>query len=170
MMRSSLLLCAVLACLATPSLGMAAPTEKPKGEVVLTIDGAIASQNDGTRLDLDMAMLQALPRTSIQTSTPWTKGVVTFEGVRLSDLLAAAGTQGHDIRAVALNDYAVSLPATDARDDNVLVAYALDGKAIPVREKGPLWIIYPFDDRPDLKTETIYSRCIWQLRQLTISR
>ena len=39
-----------------------------------------------------------------------------------------------------------------------------------VRDKGPLWVMYPFSDAPALKTETNYSRCIWQLNRLQACR
>ncbi len=37
-----------------------------------------------------------------------------------------------------------------------------------VREKGPLVIIYPFDDKPELRDAVHYSRAIWQLRSLEL--
>jgi hypothetical protein len=37
-----------------------------------------------------------------------------------------------------------------------------------VREKGPLVIIYPFDDQPELRSALRYSRAIWQLRSIEI--
>jgi hypothetical protein len=38
-----------------------------------------------------------------------------------------------------------------------------------VRDKGPLFIMYPFDRRPDLRNAVYYSRCVWQLKALDIS-
>ena len=37
-----------------------------------------------------------------------------------------------------------------------------------VRDKGPFWIIYPFDSNPDYQSEVIYSRSIWQLNRLEV--
>ena len=37
-----------------------------------------------------------------------------------------------------------------------------------VRDKGPLVIVYPFDDRPELRTALYYGRAIWQLRSLEL--
>jgi hypothetical protein len=36
-----------------------------------------------------------------------------------------------------------------------------------VRDQGPLWIMFPFDDKPELKSELIYSQSVWQLRKMT---
>jgi hypothetical protein len=145
----------------------AAELAAPEGEVILTVAGAVADRNAGDRAEFDLAMLEALPRTTIKTATPWTTGSVTFEGVALSDLLQAVGATGATIVASALNDYAVNLPASDAQSGAV-IAYRLNGDYMSVREKGPLWIVYPFDSNPSLKSETIYSRCVWQLKSLRI--
>jgi len=37
-----------------------------------------------------------------------------------------------------------------------------------LREKGPLWVIYPYDSDAKFRTEVIYSRSIWQLDRLAI--
>lgn len=139
----------------------------PQGDVVLTVSGAITVKNTASAADFDLAMLQALPKAVIKTGTPWTEGVSTFEGAALSDLLRAVGAAGSTLKAVALNDYAVELPSEDAQR-GAIVAYKLNGSSLSVRDKGPLWIIYPFDSTPDLKTETMYARSIWQLRWLTV--
>jgi hypothetical protein len=165
--RSAALAVLALAFLATPAWAgeLAAPT----GEVILTIDGEIGRTNSPAGADFDMAMLEAMPRTTVQTRTPWTEGVAKFEGVLLSDLLALVEAKGDTIMAVALNDYAVPVPAADA-DTGAIVAYRMNGEYMPVRMKGPLWIIYPFDARPELKSETVYARSAWQLRRMTLSR
>jgi hypothetical protein len=36
-----------------------------------------------------------------------------------------------------------------------------------VRDKGPLWVIYPYDS-DDYRSEVIYSRSIWQLDRLEV--
>jgi hypothetical protein len=35
-----------------------------------------------------------------------------------------------------------------------------------VRDKGPLWVVYPYDSKPDYQSELIYVRSIWQLAQM----
>ncbi|MEC8574513.1 MAG: oxidoreductase, partial [Pseudomonadota bacterium] len=39
-----------------------------------------------------------------------------------------------------------------------------------LRDKGPLWIVYPFDSDPAYQTEAIYSRSIWQLEEITVTK
>lgn len=139
----------------------------PSGEVVLTIDGTIGNGNADGRMDFDMAMIKAMPATRFRTNTPWTSGPVEFEGVLLKDLFGMAAVTGTKIRATALNDYIVDLDYQTLLSAGAIVAYRVDGAEISVREKGPLWIMFPFDEKPELKAETIYSQSVWQLRKLT---
>jgi hypothetical protein len=136
--------------------------------VVLTITGHVARGNAAGHADFDMAMLEKLPQRSFTTATPWYPQPKTFTGPLLRDVLAAAGAKGALLRAVALNDYKVEIPAADADAFDVIVAHLLDGKPMPVRDKGPLFIVYPFDSRSELRSERYYSRSAWQLRTLEV--
>jgi hypothetical protein len=78
----------------------------------------------------------------------------------MRDLLKKVGASGTEITAVALNDYKVKIPIADFDKVNVILAYRRDGKAMPVRDKGPLWIMYPFDENPSLKTDLYFARAL----------
>jgi len=138
------------------------------GKPLLTIAGGIQQRNGPDGLSFDLAALQKLPQQSFSTRTPWYSKPRKFTGVRLRDLLTAAGAHGQVVRAVALNDYKVDIPIEDAAASAVMVAWLLDDKLMPVRDKGPLVIIYPFDDQPELRTAVHYGRAVWQLRLLEI--
>ena len=142
--------------------------DPPKGPVVLTIKGRVLIPNDGLRAQFDMSMLERLPQTSFSTSTPWYPQPHKFTGPLLRDVLAAAGAQGVQVRAFALNDYRVDIPFEDAMRYDVIVAHLLDGKPMTVRNKGPLFVVYPFDAQPDLRNAVYYSRSAWQLRTLEV--
>jgi hypothetical protein len=142
--------------------------EAPDSKPLLTVSGAIQQRNGPEGLSFDAAALQKLPQHSFSTRTPWYSKPRKFTGVRLRDLLSAAGAQGQVVRAVALNDYKVDIPIEDAQTSDVMVAWLLDDKPMSVRDKGPLVIIYPFDDQPELRTAVHYGRAVWQLRLLEI--
>ena len=156
-----------LAALALPGLGYA--LAKPSGAVVLTVKGKVSVTHDSGGAHFDMAMLEKMPQRSVTTRTPWYEGPRKFTGPLLRDVLAAAGAKGTTIRAVALNDYKVEIPFADAQAHDVVMARLLDDKPMPVREKGPLFIIYPFDEKPELRNPQYFSRCAWQLRTLEIA-
>lgn len=137
--------------------------------VLLTISGEITNRNVGDTLQLDLAMLENLPQVEIVTSTIWTEGVDTYKGVLLRDLLDHAGHAGISISATAINDYAVDVPIESATEKWPIVAYERNGGPMSVRDKGPLWLIYPFDDYDELRSEIIYSRSIWQLDRIVVT-
>jgi hypothetical protein len=142
--------------------------EAPTGKVLLTISGDLQVRNAAEGAIFDMAMLEKLPQRSFSTKTPWYPEARKFTGVLLRDLLAAVGGRGKTIKAVALNDYRVDIPLDEALRNDLMVAYLLDDKTMPVREKGPLVLIYPFDGQPQLRTAINYSRAAWQLKQLDL--
>ena len=50
----------------------------------------------------------------------------------------------------------------------MIVAHKINGQPIPIRTKGPLFIVYPFDSKPELKSTTYYGRSAWQLKSMHI--
>lgn len=135
----------------------------PQGEVLLTITGSIAQTNSGAELLLDQAQLAALPQTSFTTSTTWTSGTPMFQGVLLSDLVAAIGATGGTVTLTAANDYAVSVPMSDIGKDAPLLAYLMNGEPMSLRDKGPVWMVYPYDADEKYRTGETFARSIWQL-------
>lgn len=151
-------------------VGMAASSTlvRPSGPVILTVRGRVSITNGNGMADFDMPMLERMPQRTITTKTPWYESARKFTGPLLRDVLAASGAKGTTIRAIALNDYKAEIPFDDVQKIDVVMARLLDDRPMPVREKGPLFIIYPFDDRPELRSATYFSRCAWQLRTLEV--
>lgn len=142
--------------------------ERPTGPVILTVSGSIAHTNGPGVAEFDLAMLRSLDVTSFDTSTIWTEGVSRYEGVRLSILLQAVGAEGETLTAKALNDYSVTFPVAEVETSAPIIAFLRDGLPMSVRDKGPLWVIYPYDDSPAYRTEMVYARSIWQLDRLRL--
>ncbi len=138
----------------------------PQGDVLLTVTGTITQTNSPEALLLDVAQFAALKQHKFTTSTTWTEGTPMFEGVLLKDLIAATGATGTTIELTALNDYLISMPMADVRDDGPLLAYLMDGKPMSVRDKGPIWLVFPYDANADYRTEQAYARSIWQLDRI----
>lgn len=153
--------------LAAPALA-ADPLPAPTGDVILTVTGAIGVTNADGAAAIDLDMLRAMSPVTVETTTIWTDGVQSFTGVPLKVLLDRLGASGSMIAASALNDYTVEIPASDAVDGGPILAYEANGKALSVRDKGPLWIIYPYDSNSAYQAEVIYSRSIWQLARLDV--
>lgn len=146
----------------------AAELPRPAERPILTISGNIATTNREGAAVFDRAMLEHVGLEVIETSTPWHTGIVRFEGVRLDALMKLVGAKGTRVGAVALNDYTVDVPMEDFAEHGVILALKRDGAYMEVRDKGPLFIIYPFDAKPELKVQRFYSRCVWQLSRLVV--
>lgn len=144
------------------------PLEAPVGPVILTIDGALAKTNGPGTASFDRAMIDRFRQHSLRTQTPWTDGRQSFEGPRLADILDRVGADGDTLLAIAQNDYAVEIPMSDAAEFGIILASRINGSALTLRTKGPLWVIYPFDADPVLEHERYYARSIWQLKKLTV--
>ncbi len=153
---------------AAAALPWAAPValalDPPTGKVVLTIE----LKPSARKVEFDMAMLQQLPQRSFTTRTPWYPTPRTFTGPLLRDVLAAAGTSGTQLRLIALNDFKVGMPATDTKKFDVIIARLLDGQPMAVRDKGPLFVIYPYDSSAELRSELYFGRSAWQLRTIEV--
>jgi len=152
--------------LATPAAAASLPA--PRGTPILTVTGKIAEKNVGEAAVFDLAMLQALPGRVTETETPWTKGKVRFAGPLGAAFLDAVGASGTTLHVVALNDYAVDVPVEDFRKWPVILAISKDGQPMPVRDKGPIFVIYPFDLDPSLYDERIFSRSAWQVKAIEV--
>ncbi|WP_265515747.1 molybdopterin-dependent oxidoreductase [Nitratireductor luteus] len=148
------------------SLLLAAPlTAAAEDAVVLTIDGAI----EGGSIDYTLEELEQMPSATIATSMPWEDGVVSFEGVPMAALMEAVGAKGGTARVLALNNYVTEIPFVDFNDYGVILAFRRNGDHMPIADKGPLFVVYPFDDRPMLKDELYHARSAWQVRRITVT-
>ena len=83
-------------------------------------------------------------------------------------LLDAVGAKGTTLKVTALNDYAAEIPVEDFRKWPVILATRRDGAEMPVRDKGPLFVIYPFDVDKTLYNEKYFNRSVWQVKSIEI--
>ncbi|MEM1273347.1 MAG: molybdopterin-dependent oxidoreductase [Pseudomonadota bacterium] len=164
MIRRNLLLTAAAAS-AFAWHGTARAFSPPEGAVVLTVAGV---PDEAEPVYFDRTLLEDLPAVTIQTTTIWTDGPQEFTGVELSVLLEHLGVVEGRLSAVAVNDYAVEIPVSDAVTGGPIVAYLQNGAPMSLRDRGPLWIVYPYDHNPDYRSEVIYARSIWQLDRLFV--
>ena len=147
-----------------PALGK----DPSNAAVVLTVSGRIAQHNAPQTYRWSMAMLEALPQHSFTTMTPWAAQPLQFSGPLLRDVLQAVGAHGQRLVARALNDYSVQIPVQDAMAYDMVVATRMNGQPMSVRQRGPLFVVYPFDSKAELKSSTYIERSIWQLHAIEV--
>ncbi|MCA2012252.1 hypothetical protein LCM17_12210 [Cereibacter sphaeroides] len=128
---------------------------------------------DGTSHVFDDAALARLPWHDIVTHTAWTEGPQLFRGPRLADVLSPfAGPPialaQRRLRLTALNDFVIEIPASDAWTFDPILAREANGVPMRVRDKGPLWLVYPRDSLPALQDPLMDERWIWQIRLIEV--
>jgi hypothetical protein len=153
---------------AQPAASPPPPLPAPAGRAILSISGRIGVTNDGDAARFDRAMLESLGLRSFTTVTPWYDGPVTFEGIPMAQLMQRVGAQGETVQAIALNDYSTEIPMADFATWGVLLALKRDGNYLTVRDKGPLFIVYPYDTNAELRAPRYYGRSAWQVARLVI--
>lgn len=161
----ALLLIPALSVVSVGSRGMA-----QDAPVLLTVDVNDAQSGETTVYQYTHEDLLAFPARVFSTKTNWTSGTPEFTGVALSDLLEAWNVSDGTMELVAINDYSVRFDADDPTNSGAVVAYFMNGEKMTPRDKGPLWLLYDYDGNADYRTETIFSRSIWQLDRIVISR
>lgn len=156
--------------LACATAALAEDMAAPQGDVLLTVSGDIDVTNVGDTLQLDREQLAALDMTSFETTTIWSDGIQTYEGTSLAALAELLGLTEGKILATAINDYTVEIPVSDAVEGGPIIAVLMNGEEMSIRDKGPLWIVYPYDSNKDYRSEVVYSRSIWQLDRIEVMR
>jgi len=125
-------------------------------------------ERDGALInEFDRATLAAMQQITFTTSTIWTEGEIEFTGISLRTLLAESGITSGTVRAIALNDYAVEMPVAELSAQAPIIAHLMNGEPFSRRDKGPLWIVYPYDSAPEFRSETAFGRSVWQLTRLS---
>ena len=140
---------------------------KPDGTVLLRVTGLVDHVNDADGAMFDRPMLEALDWVEIETYTSFTTGPQRFAGPTLTSVLNAVSAQGAVIRATAINDYSVTIPVEHAAQHDVILAMDHNGTPMRVRDKGPIWIVYPQSER-EAEKKTFDGEMVWQLVELRI--
>ncbi|HBS83961.1 MAG TPA: oxidoreductase [Halomonas campaniensis] len=151
-----------------------ASLDMPEGPVILTVNGGITHFNAAQGALFDRDMLQALPQHSFETGTPWTEGSSTYSGPLMRTLLEHVGlpgsgnSSGNSVYVSALNGFEAEIPISDFYKYDVILALERNGQSIPIREYGPLWVLYPFSQDEALLSEKMRFRAVWQVMQINV--
>lgn len=122
-----------------------------------------------TSATFSLEELLAMPQTTVITKNDYVDEATTFQGPRLHYVLRKLNVdRAATLEMIALNDFTSHAPATDAFDYDVILALLRDGDLMPIRDKGPIWVIYPMDDNPNLQDDAYNSRLVWQLDRIVV--
>lgn len=113
--------------------------------------------------------LLAMPQVTVRTGNDFVDGVVEFRGPLARDVIRRIERgQATIAHMVAANDYAVDIPISDFERYDVILALFANGRRLSLRDKGPIWVIYPMDDNPELDDPLYNTRLIWQLTTIEL--
>ncbi|NEO29336.1 MAG: molybdopterin-dependent oxidoreductase [Symploca sp. SIO3C6] len=128
----------------------------------LKIEG---KNSTGQQIQLSLSKLQTLANTSIQTQEPHNtttpEAIVSFRGVPVSTLLDEFGvdTDVKEVTFVSYDGYRATVSIEDLRQYPILIALERNGKEIARSEGGPLYLVFPYSDFPQLQSK--YRERFW---------
>ena len=130
------------------------------GDVYLSVTNA----SDGFVIELTEDDLLAMEQFTVQTENEFVDGMAEFTGPLARDVIALLNaTDIETLKLTAVNDYAVDVPMSDILDYDVIFAMSQNGTRFSIRDKGPIWVIYPMSDNVELRDRVYNDRLIWQL-------
>jgi hypothetical protein len=140
-------------------------------QVVCAQDVLLTISIEGTdeRFEITDDMLLQLEQQSFQTSSLWTEGRPSYSGPSLTSVLSMVGIhEQNSMTFVGANDYKVDISPALIDDTYPIIANRINGMPFSLREKGPLWVMYPFDKRKEYQTEPVYGAAVWQLVEIRV--
>jgi hypothetical protein len=115
-------------------------------------------------LELTIEDLIDLPQHTVVTTNEFTNAPVAYSGPLARDVLELLALDRlAEVRFVAINDYFIDIPTDELHRYDVVLALEADGQRLSRRDKGPLWLMYPISDHPELAGPVHNARLIWQV-------
>ena len=134
------------------------------GDTILAVTGKVT----GGEINLTLAEIEAMGTGRIVTTTPWHDGRTTFEGVPMARFLEAVGAHGTTAYVQALNDFGIEIPLSDLTRFDAILAFKTDGNYMEIADKGPLFIVFSYDDIEEVRNALFYSRSVWEIYSIEI--
>ncbi|ART83067.1 molybdopterin-binding protein [Oceanisphaera profunda] len=150
---------------------LAQVTQAGTEPVILSVYGDIQlDENHYQRLDFTLSELQALTQAEVTTSHPWNTKAQHYRGVDLNALFQQLFAQKHitSLNLEALNGFSVMLDWSKINEFSPILAWQEDGQLMSRRNKGPLWLVLPFDQMSKVKQAEFMHYMAWQLKVIRV--
>ena len=141
----------------------------PRGDVILTVSGAVGTTNHDSKILMDLTTIEAVGLVEYEVVDPFENRKKLFRGVLMRELLniwrvdAAATT----LDMVALNDYRVDVPIAIMREKPLLFALQADGEYMRPDHRGPAMLVFPYGYY-NFKRPLSDAYWIWQIKAITV--
>ncbi len=138
-----------------------------QGKVLLTVTGKIEHTNHLNRAEFDQQLLESLEQHEVVTQNPWFIGKNRYYGPLGRALIKAVGAEEATCMKISsINGFIAEAPISDFFEYNVIFALKKNGQYQRIRDRGPIFTVYPFDQHPHLNTEMHYNRSVWQVKNI----
>lgn len=162
----------------TPRAGVLAACTLAAAIQALACSGAYAAEKlfsiirmDGSAIDVTDEDFEAVGITGFATRLVGEKETVSqVRGARIDAVLDRFGIDGENLRVTGADKYSAELPVEELRRYPVLLAYEIDGKRLTLRSKGPVWVVYPFNDYPEIADQLREARSVWQVTTIEVQQ
>lgn len=115
------------------------------------------------------ADLEARTWHTIETSNEFISGVGVFRGPLLADVVSLIGRAGaKKARLVAANQFYSEVEIAEFSAFDAILAMEMNGRALSLRDFGPIWVMYPIDDHSELQDSRFNNRLVWQLQVIEL--
>ena len=127
---------------------------------------AVSGQVTGRRVRLDWARLEELATTHVKTRAPHhtsnPQEVIDWRGVPVGALLDSLGAapSSETVTLIGSDLFSVTVDYADLRKwPNIILAIEQDGKPIKRSEAGPVVLVFPYSESPDVALK--YNELFW---------
>lgn len=129
----------------------------------------LTNSKTGAELLLTEEGFMALDQVTMNTTNEFVDDITAFTGPLARDVVALLeGKAGDMVVLTAVNDYSIEVPVSDFFEYDVVFAHSADDTRLSARDRGPIWVVYPMSDNPELRDPTFNARLIWQLVRVEI--
>ncbi|MDD2721517.1 MAG: molybdopterin-dependent oxidoreductase [Gallionella sp.] len=136
------------------------PAVTGKDKPLLTLTHA------GMTYRLSLAEIERLPMYQTRLTTQWGMSG-TFQGVLMSDLLKAYRmTDAKRLSISALDNYDSTLAMREFQTSQGFLATRLEGKPIPLENKGPLILLWPSKEEDALQGRATMTSWVWSISSI----
>lgn len=118
----------------------------------------------GEEIAITRDQVAQLPIYTVNSSEPGREGA--FRGPLLRDVLALVGVNAQTIEISAYDSYYVQIERAYWADYDSILATEREGVTMKIRDKGSLWLIFPWDKHTELRNERFYNLSIWQIKEI----
>ena len=156
------------ATLATADAVFAAPNACPN-DALLEISGAVKSNSPRGSFLFNEKEFLKLKSVKLVTATAWTPRS-EFVGPELSTVLEAAGVPAtaKEMRFYAIDAYEITIPTTDLVNYRPVMAHTQNGERLVVATRGPVFLVYPRDQYPELTAIKGQAQFVWMVCKIVV--